>query len=66
MYVTFTMAKRSKAIYLAKIPPVISSHNVEIETDIVDINIPAAAALKVVFEEGQHEIKPPREHQTRV
>ena len=65
MYVTFTMAKRSKAIYLAKIPPVISSHNVEIETDIVDINIPVAA-LKVVFEEGQHVIKPPRGHQTRV
>ena len=65
MYATFTMAKRSKAIYLAKIPPVIGSHNVEIETDIVDINIPTAA-LKVIFEKGQHEIKPPRGHQTRV
>ena len=65
MYATFTMTKRSKALYSARMPPVIGSQSVEIETDVVNINIPTAV-LKVVFEEGQQETKPPRGHQTSV
>ena len=38
MHTAFTMAERSKVIYSAKILTVIGSHNVETETDAVDIN----------------------------
>ena len=81
MHTAFTMAERSKVIYSAEILTVIGSHNVETETDAVDINNVSIAVStepdavdinnvsitvsKVIIEKRQHDIKPPKEHQIR-